>query len=601
MLGIVSACSLPLGSLSAHFWRPGDRTMAFLMAFGGGSLLAALTIDLVASTVAKGFFAPLGIGCILGGLLFVLLNEIVNDYGGFVRKASTTFFHLNRPNFNRTLRIFSRIKKVEELRDLPRGDYRALSFSMSFRTYHKDSMIQRTGDPTDELYIIASGEVELGQSEDDDEVSDRLGENDVFNWMDFVTGSPATTSAKAITEVCVWVIPRGAFFALLPNSSLLLQKVHMALRDDAMLDYLMHRHHLSRTEAEDWVDQSVKTLLQRGGFSDAVVLDRKDDEFIEIIEDIKRYPLFHDLPQDEIEELANHLVYKKHAAGTTLYHKGYRADRMYFVASGEVSLVDPAMSSRARESMCANTAFGGMAFFTGSYHTTSAITRSDIEVWVLRKQDLEEVLPDMPVFAARLEQYLTSESVIHYLERKQAYDIDRIKRWTLKLATAIKSHTRLPNISELGFELNVSQHKGAPMAIWLGILLDGIPESLVIGASFVHSHISFSLIGGLFLSNFPEALSSSVSMRQQGFRFRRILWMWTSLMLFTGIGAVLGNFYFTEAEPSLFALVQGVAAGAMLTMIAQTMLPEAYFKGGSIIGFSTLLGFLTAIFLKTLE
>jgi zinc transporter ZupT len=151
----------------------------------------------------------------------------------------------------------------------------------------------------------------------------------------------------------------------------------------------------------------------------------------------------------------------------------------------------------------------------------------------------------------------------------------------------------------MSFEL--SAHRGAPLAIWLGILLDGIPESLVIGASLVQAQISYSLIGGLFLSNYPEALSSSVGMRQHGYPFRKILLMWTSLMVVTGIGAAIGNVFFTGAPPFLFALVEGIAAGAMLTMIAQTMLPEAYFKGGSIIGFSTLLGFLAAIFLKTLE
>ena len=62
------------------------------------------------------------------------------------------------------------------------------------------------------------------------------------------------------------------------------------------------------------------------------------------------------------------------------------------------------------------------------------------------------------------------------------------------------------------------------------------------------------LIGGLFLSNYPEALSSSVGMRQHGFPFRRILFMWTSLMVVTGIGAAVGNVFFTGAEPSLFAL-----------------------------------------------
>ena len=67
------------------------------------------------------------------------------------------------------------------------------------------------------------------------------------------------------------------------------------------------------------------------------------------------------------------------------------------------------------------------------------------------------------------------------------------------------------------------------------------------------------------------------------------------------IPSVLGNIYFAGVGHAAFSFTEGLAAGAMLTMIAQTMLPEAYFKGGEIIGFSTLLGFLAAIFFKTLE
>ena len=148
---------------------------------------------------------------------------------------------------------------------------------------------------------------------------------------------------------------------------------------------------------------------------------------------------------------------------------------------------------------------------------------------------------------------------------------------------------------------NVDLHRGAPLAIWLGILLDGIPESLVIGGSAVDEHVSYSLIAGLFLSNYPEALSSSVGMRQQGMRFARVLFMWTSLMVLTGIGAALGSEFFVEANPHAFAIVEGVAAGAMLTLIAQTMAPEAYMKAGPVVGLATLMGFLAAIFCRTLE
>lgn len=77
--------------------------------------------------------------------------------------------------------------------------------------------------------------------------------------------------------------------------------------------------------------------------------------------------------------------------------------------------------------------------------------------------------------------------------------------------------------------------------------------------------------------------------------------MWASLMIITGIGAFCGNAFFADAPHFLFALIEGTAAGAMLTMIAETMLPEAYHKGGTVTGISTLFGFLAAIFFKTLE
>jgi len=89
LAGLISAASLPLGALTSMAWRPSERQLSFLMAFGGGALLAALTIDLVASALARGQFTLLAAGSIVGGLLFIGLNEVVNDYGGFLRKAFT--------------------------------------------------------------------------------------------------------------------------------------------------------------------------------------------------------------------------------------------------------------------------------------------------------------------------------------------------------------------------------------------------------------------------------------------------------------------------------------------------------------------------------
>jgi zinc transporter ZupT len=77
--------------------------------------------------------------------------------------------------------------------------------------------------------------------------------------------------------------------------------------------------------------------------------------------------------------------------------------------------------------------------------------------------------------------------------------------------------------------------------------------------------------------------------------------MWLGLLVMTGVGAYLGNVLFRGIPHSTYALMEGLAAGAMLTMIAETMLPEAERNGGAITGACTLLGFLAAIFFKTLE
>ncbi|MGD2053643.1 MAG: cyclic nucleotide-binding domain-containing protein [Gammaproteobacteria bacterium] len=599
LLGLVSAVSLPLGTISSALWRPSDRAIAFLMAFGGGALLAALTIDLVASAVEEGHTTSLGIGCILGGLLFILLNELVNDYGGFVRKASTTFYHLRKEKQRGSIAMLVNLRDPRIFEGLHFKEYRALAASMVRRHFKQGELIYREGDPAEALYMISSGEVELLDPRQRMAPIARLGKHGSFGWLEILSGAPSATAAVAATDLTLWILPRGAFFSLVPNSPTLIQQVHRALRSESLFNLLQDRHAMSAAAIKAWSDKSVKALLNRGVFSEAVTLERNDDEFLDIAGDIKRFDLFSHLTQDELQEIASHLIYKRFPRGQTLFHKGDISNRMYFIAKGEISLINPSLHLGATETLGPATAFGGHAFLTGSRHALSAVTTEDTEVWVLRKSDFDELLAETPVLTTKLKQYINNKHVGEYLQYTQHVDTDLIERWRSKTGNAIDSNSPLPAICEMSFEL--SAHRGAPLAIWLGILLDGIPESLVIGASLVQAQISYSLIGGLFLSNYPEALSSSVGMRQHGYPFRKILLMWTSLMVVTGFGAAIGNVFFTGAPPFLFALVEGIAAGAMLTMIAQTMLPEAYFKGGSIIGFSTLLGFLAAIFLKTLE
>ena len=177
-------------------------------------------------------------------------------------------------------------------------------------------------------------------------------------------------------------------------------------------------------------------------------------------------------------------------------------------------------------------------------------------------------------------------------------DPDKRSRWVNRVEGDIAAGRPLTRVTDLLGGARV--HHSAALAIWLGILLDGIPESLVLGTIQARDSISLSLVAGLFISNYPESLSSSIGMRHQGISFFRVFGMWSSLVLITGLGAAMGALFFGNVSSGQFSFIEGVAAGAMLTMIAQTMLPEAYLKGGNIVGLATLMGFLTALFFKDL-
>ena len=104
------------------------------------------------------------------------------------------------------------------------------------------------------------------------------------------------------------------------------------------------------------------------------------------------------------------------------------------------------------------------------------------------------------------------------------------------------------------------------------------------------------------MANLPEATSSAVGMQRNGIPFGKIFWMWASLCLITGVGAFIGTILF-PAHPTgnflyVVSAIEGLAGGAMLTMIAETMLPEAFEQGGAIVGMITPYGFLATLSLK---
>ncbi len=451
LLGLLAASALLIGAGAAMVWKPRAGLTAAMTAFGAGALLAALSVEIVAphaiAVLGHGaggpegathganpvttFFVLLG-GCIAGGFIFVLLDQIVSAHGGYLRKTATTITYLGKRRKQRMQHMLERLARIDFLRRIPPEHVEELVRYVRPVAFQKDEWLFRQGDPGDRMYFIAQGEIAL-------------------------------------------------------------------LKDG----------------------QHFKTL-----------------------------------------------------------------------GAGEV--------------------LGEIALLTGAPRTATAGARSHVLAIELLKEDFDRIRKHSPQLEAA-----TSELASARLDELRERDEQagrQAAEWAQQAAQALRTGSELPTPQEV--KQAASEHKSAALAIWLGTLLDGLSESFVIGTSLLAlvtarlatgtpqlgEVVPYTFVAGLFLCNFPEAMSSSLGMKDQGWKGHKILALWFSLVVITAAGAAVGYLVGSEVNELVVVTIEGIAAGAMLTMVAQAMIPEAVHIGGAnVVGLSTLAGFLAAVAFKVLE
>jgi ZIP family zinc transporter len=150
-----------------------------------------------------------------------------------------------------------------------------------------------------------------------------------------------------------------------------------------------------------------------------------------------------------------------------------------------------------------------------------------------------------------------------------------------------------------GQQPSEDQESGSGLAIAIGALLDGIPESIVIGLSMLGGGaVSFVAVTAIFLSNIPEGLSSAAGMKKAGRSPGYIFGVWGGIAIASGIAALLGYALFKNFSADVIAATTAVAAGAILSMLADTMIPEAFEQAHDLAGLITVGGFLAAFILS---
>jgi ZIP family zinc transporter len=142
--------------------------------------------------------------------------------------------------------------------------------------------------------------------------------------------------------------------------------------------------------------------------------------------------------------------------------------------------------------------------------------------------------------------------------------------------------------------------EGGGLTLALGAFLDGIPEQVVLGLGIAAGQgVSIGLLGAIFVSNLPEAVGSATDMRESGTTERQIRLLWLVVAGLCALATPLGYLLAKHTGGHFQALINGFAAGALLVMLVDSMIPEATEKSGRVAGLATTLGFAVAAGLST--
>ena len=180
--------------------------------------------------------------------------------------------------------------------------------------------------------------------------------------------------------------------------------------------------------------------------------------------------------------------------------------------------------------------------------------------------------------------------------------------WPVALGLAVGALTFYAGdwcIDRMGGENRKSSEQesgGSALPLTLGIVLDGIPESITLGLTLLTgAGVSVAMLAAVFLSNLPESMAATVGFEKSGRSRSWVIGLWLAVIGVSGLASFAGYVLLDTASDQTIAFVLAFAAGAVLTMLADTMMPEAFKYGGKAVGLLTTLGFAVAVAIVALE
>jgi len=344
--------------------------------------------------------------------------------------------------------------------------------------------------------------------------------------------------------------------------------------------------------AEGFID-SKGGFLRREGTRNSFLKEKKAERAADILDKLAEVEIMRSLPPAEVQAIVPHVQEVTFSDGEVVFSKGTEGDALYMVIDGEARVMD---NSRLLATLGHGAAFGEMALLTGEPRNATVQAGGTLRCYRIGRDDFNHLMGKSRALADGVHRLLAEriEARKHLAEPAQTADT-----WRKVAAAHLDRGLSAAEEKDL-----VEKHTGssAPVAIFLGALVDGVPESVVIGATLMATQApSLSFMAAVFMSNFPEAMSSASGMTKAGFTRRRIMGMWCGLVVLAGVSAALGNLFLSGASPTTLAFAESLAAGGILALLANTMMPEAFEMGGRMAAISTIVGFLAAFLLSVMH
>ena len=330
--------------------------------------------------------------------------------------------------------------------------------------------------------------------------------------------------------------------------------------------------------------------LRHPALAKLYMLNKKIEQSEAVLRKLSKVELIRSLPPEEMEDVLVCVQPEARKRGEIIFKKGDNGDALFFIDEGSVDILSNGAMLDAGNARLAQLgpgqSFGEMALLTGEPRLASAIAASDVSLLKIHKVHFDELIDRSPNLRRAVEE-LNSQRLLKNVESTRG-KVDQTQ-WQKVAIGNIQRLTRAEEVSMLQAE------HSAPLALFLGAMLDTIPESIVIGSAFSSfSTLKLTFLVSVFISNIPEAMASSAAMREAGFSKKRVMLLWGILCFVGTIASGLGNAFIATAPPTILTLVSAIAGGGILAMVSSVMMPEAYEDGGPSVGLATIVGFLTA-------